>query len=128
MEDDEDNKKKPNNSNISNQNLNLIETEDYQKYKVNDITISSISYDNIEEKMNQLIEIKKTDNLKFEEIKNEAKQNEIETQEEKEKKQQEKKEKEEIKENKIKQGYIRLNTFINIKNKKIFINNLKKKK
>ena len=128
MEDDEDNKKTPNNSNISNKNLNLIETEDYQKYKVNDITISSISYDNIEEKMNQLIEIKKTDNLKFEEIKNKAKQNEIKTQEEKEKQQQDKKEKEQMKENKIKQGYIRLNTFINTKNKKIFINNLRKKK
>ena len=70
MDDDEENKKKINiptneNNTNSNKNANNYESEDYQKYKINDITISSISYEDIDDKINRLINFKKEDNFKF---------------------------------------------------------------
>jgi hypothetical protein len=50
MKDDEGNEKEPDNPNDLNKNTNTntnlivnVANEDYQKYKVNDVTISSIS-------------------------------------------------------------------------------------
>ena len=74
MEDNEDNKGLNDRTKEIEKNLDQ-DLEDYQKYKVNDITISSISYDDIEEKMNKLINFKNQDNLKFEDIKKTTEEN-----------------------------------------------------
>ena len=100
MDDDKENKKKINiptnekNANL-NRNPNNLESEDYQKYKINDITISSISYEDLDDKINRLINFKKEDNFKFETMNKEKDQKSIK--EENGKKEQEK-EKEIIKE------------------------------
>ncbi len=86
MKDDGDNKKIPDNPNYLNIDKNILEKEDYQKYKVNDVTISIISYDNIEDKMNNLIEMKKNDFLKYEEMKNQTKLSAEEFEDEKDEK------------------------------------------
>ena len=136
MKDNEGNNEINNPKNEKDSNLikdsNNLENENYEKYKINDITISSISYQDIDEKMNRLINFKKEEDLIFEEIKNEKKENKNE--ENKIKIESKEKNKEQInidetkeenkknnneKENKIIEGIKKLNEFINIECKKI---------
>ena len=117
-----------------NQNPNIVADEDYQEYKVEDLTISSIFNEDINEKINKLITYKKEDNLKFEKIKQETEENRIKIQEEKNQKEenekklkeleekakklQEEKEKKELRDSKLKEGFNKLNNYISIKCKK----------
>ena len=88
MKDDEENKKinSPKEQKDSNliKDSNFLENEGYDKYKINDKTISSISYQDLDEKLNRLINEKKEDDIKFEEKENENEDNKkiIDTKEE----------------------------------------------
>ena len=126
-----------------NANLNLLNQDELEKYKINDITISSISYEDIDEKMNRLINLKKGENAEFE-IKNDKRveeerekekkvEEELKTEKkEEEKKEEGKKENELIdseeeedenkkKESKIKDGFQILDNILNIEHKKKLI-------
>ena len=123
MKDEEENKKKNNQDNTNpseaNTYLNIEEKDEYQKYKIDDETISSISFEDIEEKMNRLIKFKNENNPKFQEMK----ENNSKIEHEMKKKSEKFKEKK----SRIKQGLIKLIYFMNIKNRKIFIYKFKKK-
>ena len=120
------------------QDSNKIDSEDYEKFKINDLSISSILYDDINEKINKMINPKKGDNSPFESLKleSEDKEKEKEENEKKEKEREEEEKNKKIKEEneikktkenecKIKEGFSKLEKYIHFRSKKIVIDILK---
>ena len=144
MKDDEENKKinnpteKNNLNQNQNANLNLLNQDDLAKNKMNDITISSISYEDIDEKMNRLINLKKGDNFEFENPQKEKEESKDDTKVEETKgnktkrneliDKDEEEDENKKKENKIKEGFQILDKILNIEHKKIFFDYLKYKR
>ena len=115
MKDEKENK----NQQDINTNSNNLVIDEYQKYRISDDSISSISYEDLEEKMNRLIKIKQKENsIKHNVSKTTLEENSKEIEE------QSKIGKNKEKLNKIKLGMIKIINFMNIKRKKIFLKKL----
>ena len=115
MKDEKENK----NQQDINTNSNNLDIDEYQKYRISDDSISSISYEDLEEKMNRLIKIKQKENsIKHNVSKTTLEENSKEIEE------QSKIGKNKEKLNKIKLGMIKIINFMNIKRKKIFLKKL----
>ena len=115
MKDKKENKNQQDINTISS-NLDI---DEYQKYIINDDSISSISYEGIEEKVDRLIKFKQNENSKKH---NASKTTEEENSKEIEEQFKTGKNKEKL--NKIKLGLNKIIQFLNIKRKKIFLKKL----